>query len=214
MAYTNQNETPYVISYSALRKAVGVLGIALPVVLIIGAGVSVKYHAIQRSISMYYHTNMRDFLVGLLCAVALFLFAYRGYNIWDRIAGLAACIFALGVAFFPASADHTFTTIHMIHLIAACSFFLVLSAISLFLFTKTKKDEIPTKQKLKRNFIYRLCGILIFASILLIALYLLFLENAWLSLNKLNPAFWLEALALWAFGISWLVKGETIFTDK
>jgi hypothetical protein len=25
--------------------------------------------------------------------------------------------------------------------------------------------------------------------------------------------FWLEALALWAFGFSWFVKGETLWKD-
>jgi len=27
------------------------------------------------------------------------------------------------------------------------------------------------------------------------------------------PVFWLESLALWAFGISWFVKGETLWKD-
>jgi hypothetical protein len=29
-----------------------------------------------------------------------------------------------------------------------------------------------------------------------------------------SPVFWLETVALWAFGVSWFVKGETVFTDK
>ena len=31
---------------------------------------------------------------------------------------------------------------------------------------------------------------------------------------KYTPVFWLESIALFAFGISWLTKGELIWTDK
>lgn len=34
------------------------------------------------------------------------------------------------------------------------------------------------------------------------------------SLRGLHPAFWLQALAIWAFGVSWFIKGETIMKDK
>ena len=34
-----------------------------------------------------------------------------------------------------------------------------------------------------------------------------------LSLAAFKPVCWLEAAALWAFGVSWFVKGETILTD-
>jgi len=33
-------------------------------------------------------------------------------------------------------------------------------------------------------------------------------------LEKYKPVFWLEWLALIAFGISWLVKGKAFATDK
>jgi hypothetical protein len=29
-----------------------------------------------------------------------------------------------------------------------------------------------------------------------------------------KPVFWLESLALWAFGFSWLIKGETLWQDS
>jgi hypothetical protein len=30
----------------------------------------------------------------------------------------------------------------------------------------------------------------------------------------MKPVFWLEAFALWAFGVSWFVKGETLWKDE
>jgi hypothetical protein len=50
------------------------------------------------------------------------------------------------------------------------------------------------------------------ACIVLIGIYSVFLRESWLSF--LRPVFWLEALALWAFGASWFVKGETILQDR
>jgi hypothetical protein len=31
--------------------------------------------------------------------------------------------------------------------------------------------------------------------------------------ERLTPVFWLESVAVVAFGVSWLVKGETILKD-
>jgi hypothetical protein len=33
------------------------------------------------------------------------------------------------------------------------------------------------------------------------------------ALKSLKPVFWLETIALWAFGISWLTKGAVLFRD-
>jgi hypothetical protein len=33
------------------------------------------------------------------------------------------------------------------------------------------------------------------------------------AIAAIKPVFWLESLALWAFGISWFVKGETLWRD-
>src|SRR6266852_8308761 len=80
-----------VLSYLGLRKAVGIIGFALPFVLAIaGPG-------IQGSISCYYYTDMRNVLVGSLCAIGVFLMSTRGYDLRDEIAGRLACVFAIGV---------------------------------------------------------------------------------------------------------------------
>ena len=88
-----------IISYIALRRCIGVLGMALPVVCIFGGWLFSNLEA-QRSISFYYHTNMRDFFVGLLASVAMFLATYRGYETIDRIVSMLSGAAALGIAFF------------------------------------------------------------------------------------------------------------------
>ena len=36
----------------------------------------------------------------------------------------------------------------------------------------------------------------------------------WSLALKLAPSFWIETIALFAFGASWLVKGEVVLRDK
>jgi uncharacterized membrane protein len=50
--------------------------------------------------------------------------------------------------------------------------------------------------------------------ILLIFIYTVFLGKVASHLQALNPVFWLESIAVVAFGVSWLVKGEAILKDK
>ncbi len=70
-----------------------------------------------------------------------------------------------------------------------------------------------TGQKQNRNRVYRICGFTMLGCILLIALYLLFLEDSFPNLTKFDVVFWLESVSLWAFGISWLTKGEILWKD-
>ncbi len=216
-----------IISYTALRRAVGFLGIALPIVLAAGAIIMGDCKQIQPSISLYYNTIMRNVFVGILCGVALFMFAYRGYDYRDRIAGISAFIFALGIAFFPASGDITrtcdiiisvthFDWVRGVHLTSAILFFLTLSYFSLFLFTRTVdgNKENHTLQKKQRNKLYRTCGFIMLGSLLLIALWKIKLGDIIPGLNNYHPVFWLESIALFAFGTSWLVKGQAILKDK
>ena len=65
-----------VLSYLGLRRAVGYIGIGLPFVLLFGK-LLVQGGPLPGSISAYYYSDMRNVLVGALCAVAIFLISYR-----------------------------------------------------------------------------------------------------------------------------------------
>jgi len=208
---TGSNDS-LVVSYLGLRKAIGIIGIALPFVLAFGNMFLVGL-GIQSSISAYYHTVMRDVLVGSLCAIAMFLMSYRGYD-KDYIAGRLACAFALGVALLPIAPDVGATPQHKIvgalHLLFAASFFLTLAFFCLVLFRKSGSKN-PTREKLHRNIVYTVCGYTILACLVLIAVVGLMSSDT--PLKKLDPVFWLEAAAIVAFGVSWLTKGEAILKD-
>lgn len=218
------SDDPRLISYSYLRKAVGFLGLFLPIILFLGLRFIANCTDVQHSISDYYHTQMRDVFVGVLCAIALFLYCYKGYedDKRDNIAGTLASFFALGIAFFPTSFDGDSSCgiipaiknpkyISTLHFIFATAFFLVLAYFSLKLFTLGNSD---TKEKQIRNKIYLMCGFIMLACIGLIALYFFYLEDKYPNLKNYDPVFWLETIALWAFATSWLVKGELILQDK
>ena len=205
-----------VISYLTLRKVVGILGATLPFVLIFG-GLLLFGTSGRQSISSYYHTDMRDVFVGTLCVIGFFLFAYRGYNRLDNILGNLACVFALGVAFFPTTPvvveNDTQIVIGYIHLASAAFFFLTLIYFSLFLFTKSGPGE-PTVMKVYRNRVYRFCGYVMSCCIVGIFIYYLLPTGVARHLEAIDPVFWFEATAVLFFGISWLTKGEAILPDK
>lgn len=203
---------PEVISYLTLRKTLGILGILLPVILLIGSYGFGGYQEVQKSISVYYYTNMGDVLVGILFTYGLFLFAYKGYGKIDNLAGNFGCIFALGVALLPCLNDNPI--IRQLHLISASLLFLVFAFFSIFLFTRSKhKKPLPPKKRI-RNRWYRGCGYTILGSMALMGIYFLFLKESFPGLVKLKPIFWLESIALWAFGISWIIKGKVLLKDK
>ncbi len=225
----HQNNSSKIISYITLRRTVGILGISLPFVLMVGTVAASDCCHVQYSVSLYYHTVSRNLFVGILCAVALFMFAYRGYDMHDRVAGILAFIFALGIAFFPTVPDpdeiieactivpdNPNPLVGIIHFVSAALFFLVLSYFSLVLFTRTKDNDKAnhTPEKKKRNVIYRICGIIMLACLVLIALWFLLIKKHFPSIQEYRPVFWLETGALVAFGISWLTKGHVIWRDK
>ena len=92
-----------VVSYLTLRKVVGALGMALPVVVAVWGFRLQHAYDLLPSISDYYNLRTRDAFVGILFTIAWFLFTYHGYDRKDDVAGNLACLFALGVALFPIS---------------------------------------------------------------------------------------------------------------
>jgi hypothetical protein len=214
-----------VISYLTLRKAVGVLGMALPFVLMVGFFILKKDCPFPPSISHFYYTNMGNYFVGTLCAVSLFLFSYNGYDKGDMITSKLAGFFALVVAMSPTDFNsfsalgcsrinpHDNTITNSLHYISATLLFSSFAFFSLVLFTKSDKGENVTQQKKTRNGVYKTCGwIIIFCIVSMAAISFIPFLTEKLGNDKTTYIF--ETIALLAFGFSWLIKGETFFKDK
>ena len=205
-----------IISYLALRTTIGVLGMALPFAVAVGAWL-IFQRGLQESISAYYYTGTRGVFVGTLWAIGVFLFAYRGYDKWDRLAGYLACLFAIGASLFPTAPDCQQCSYSKLsadlHAIFATLLFLTLSSISLFLFRQTDPTQTPTKQKLQRNVVYLVCGLIMLGAIVLVPV-VWFVPAVATATAAYRPVFWLESIAIVAFGVSWFTKGEAILADE
>jgi hypothetical protein len=210
-----------VISYLTLRKLVGWLGILLPV-LVVAGGELMPGAGVRDSISAYYYSNMRDLFVGLLCMVGVFLYSYKGYDWIDDLLTSLSGLLALGVALFPTRSESTVPVVvgifqlndfvsSFVHYACAGVLFVLLACMSTFLFTRTADPRTMTRRKKARNHVYKICGGTMSAALLIGAVF------SFPGLRNAAPAHLLlgiEAVCLWAFGISWLVKGEAILSDE
>jgi hypothetical protein len=205
------------IKTNRLRCSIGILGMLLP--LIVLALSLIFGYSFPDSISATYFvpTCITPFMI-ILGASGILLMNYSGYDMVDDILNTAAGIFALGVCLFPcgATSEAFIGTFNLptaisdaLHMISAIGFFGILAYNSLFQFTKGSPE--PTENKKKRNIIFRVCGIGMIASFVLLPIT---------SLDFINipHATWIiETIALAFFGVSWLTKANCIpwlFADK
>lgn len=204
---TNPYARQQIISYKTLRVLIGVAGIGLPVLMIVGKLIAEGNLQLEFSVSDYYDNGVAgDLLVGILFALGFFLFSYRGYEAIDNKIATIGAVMALGVALFPTTSNTLW--VHYMHFVFAISLFIVFIIFSMYLFRKTSKSKIVSDEKKDRNKVYLICGIIMIASIIGIAIGMIWFEAA---CAKMSLVFWGEAVALISFGISWLTKSEWLY---
>lgn len=200
-----------IISYYTLRKLIGSAGIFLPSLMVIGKLISEGSMKVEFSISDYYDNGVAgDILVGVLFALGFFLFSYKGPERADSRAANIGCVAALGVALFPT----TFCGdcwVHYLHFVFAFILFGVFIFFALVLFRKTDPSKEMTRQKANRNKAYLACGIIMIICIAGIPISIFLLPE---PSEKYNLVFWLETIALEAFGFSWITKAEFLWRDS
>ena len=72
-----------IISHLTLRKAIGILAIAFPFLLIIGG--MFGGNSLLSSLSAYYWSNASVLFTGMLITFGVFLLSYKGYDKQDNI---------------------------------------------------------------------------------------------------------------------------------
>jgi uncharacterized membrane protein YidH (DUF202 family) len=212
------NKAAILNSYCRIRKIIGILGIALPVLVF-------SFHGeFLSSISHYYYTKSSIFFTSVLTAFGLFLVSYKGYekdkkierfsdNLITNIGGIAALV----VVIFPTSGSgsnspeinlmnmtntyplfgHNDTVINSIHLISAGIFLFIMGWMSFFKFSRTTNS--------RRKRIYKLAGYIIWSSIFILGTEFIFGFHI-----TTYDVFILETVSVFSFGISWLIKGKAI----
>ena len=212
-------------NYLYLRKVVGWLGTLLPLILLVAnpIALSIEHSScgwLPNSVSGYYYTPVRNIFVGALFGLSLFLIAYVGADLGDRVITDLAGLFGLGVALFPTTptvaspASVTCETVARlssrqqvigdVHAVLSVLFLLFLAWMAIR-FTTTASP--PSPEQLVRNRIYWGCAIVILACVVA-AVVTNFLPAS------LRPNFpWLfldEAVGVFAFGVSWFVDDQTL----
>nr|WP_299385479.1 hypothetical protein [Allomuricauda sp.] len=215
-----------------IQKLIGILGISLPIMLPILGG----FDIISSMSHYYYLTNPSLYFIITLSSLALFLVSYKGYSRKEsleqfgrkepinddwltNLAGLAALLVVLiPTACNESGSDvirkicngscnlpllgHNDKFTDSVHFISAAVFVFLMGYMSIFKFTR---DE-PKKSKRK---LYRFLGGTVWFAILVLAIY--FLAVRYFNAEKINNiVFWMEALAVVPFGISWIIKGEAM----
>ena len=157
------------------------------------------------SISATWYTNACTPFMIILGAASLLLISYRGYEKIDDIILTCSGVAGLGICLFPCAILTVTGRVgtfmidskvsHIIHIVFAVVFFVLLAYNSFFLFTKCGGAK--TKKKIIRNTIYRVCGIGMLASFLI------------LLLPPFHIKVWLvETIALFFFAVSFLTKAN------
>lgn len=207
-----------VVSYLGIRRAIGAIGLVLPI-LLGPVGWLVFGIEIQDNLSSYYHTALRDVFVGAMCAIGIFLFCYRGYDWIESWTANVGCISALGVALCPLDANSDLLNqssfVGYLHTISGGAFFLTLAFYSLYHFPSSTGDKHEiAPHEAQRNFIYRTSGIVILLCMMAMGAYLFLIPAEWEDrLNAFNFLFWMEWIAVWSFAAAWLTKGRAILAD-
>lgn len=201
------------VNTKRMRIMIGALGLLLPWLV---ALIQLEWPG---SISETYYSffAVGTFMV-ILGSAGILLINYKGYDKWDDISGTVAGIFGILICLFPMTAYkineahpelvqvgifHLDSTVsNIFHCIAAFGFFATLAFMSFFLFTKT--DGNITPQKKIKNIIYRVCGIGMLGA------FLLMLLNLIPGFDCYNLTWIVETIALFFFGISWIVKSDAI----
>jgi hypothetical protein len=192
------------LSYAAIRRVIGLAGVALPFVL--GAAAAVDDN-LKSSMSAYYYSDMRDYFTGTLCVIGVFLFCYqfRAPHVEGWLARLGG-VAALGVAFFHTSPGGPVATAVRvrsdIHFSCAAVLFVILGDIA-FQFFPSAESQAELRAHERR--FYRGCGLVIWGGIGGYAL----VSNVFHSFCQDHPVlFWVEAACVLAFSLSFLVKGQ------
>ena len=218
-----EKENQLVQSFLFVRQAIGVLGLALPVVLVGSLLFGVK---MQTSISGFYYTQMGDVLVGTMCAIGVFLLSYKGYRnrpheklsdlMTARIAGLSA----IGIALFPVGitagkecglCTETGFTFHpsLIHYVFAGIFFASLAVFSIVLFTRCDRTNSGKIIWTRRNRFFVGCGLVIVMAIIALTIYFLQPDKRAARDGYYYLFLW-ETVGVFAFAASWLAKGRAL----
>jgi hypothetical protein len=209
-------EARYVRSYLWLRVFVGVLGVALPFLLVFVDKIAFHGSPFPRgSLSAYYYSGMREVFVGALSAIGVFLIAYKvAERNLDNTLSFVAGFSAIVIPLFPTARTSQLipltplqdllgeSVVKEVHFVASAVFLVSLTVMSFF-FGKREGARPPragTRSPRFWQWFHWSCAGLMAAALV------------WMCVTALaggpNRSVLVgQAVTAWAFGASWLMKG-------
>ena len=202
------------IDHRTIKLLVGIISISLaPLTSYLTARKSTSI-----SESYWYGGLTQGVFIGFLFAIAAFMFAYNGFSLREMVLSKVAAIAAIGIALFPCECGNKVELIRcdsglhaefvpIVHYVSAVVMFLILAYFCrLFRLRALGKKNI---QAGRRALVYRICGVVILSAIIILGLNFVSgykLSGEPMGLTRLT--YYGEAIALYAFGISWLVASR------
>jgi hypothetical protein len=192
-------------TYFGLRLGIVVFSFALPLILYFGGRLGGGLE-LAPSISDYYYAGnglLRDWFVGLLFAVAGFLYLYKGFSQLENLLLNTGAVLLAVVALVPCACNDPSRN-GSLHGFAAVSFFLIMAFVSIRCAPDTlalMNDE-KTQQVFRRR--YKLIAFFLIASPLAAVIV-----SIWLRRFS-SVTFFVEAFAIYIFATYWLVKSREL----
>jgi hypothetical protein len=237
-----QDGNKLIINYNTLRQFIGWMGVLLPFVIYIGNWAIFTHRVgscllpsskVPYSLSGYYYTHMRSVFVGTFWALGIFLVAYNGYDLRDRVITNLAGLSAIGIATFPTTPPTSFLAAQrgkcgplvpvtytssphqmLIGYGHQASLFVLISMLLVMALQFRKGDRAPsvkTEEEMKRKRRNNRCYL---GSAIGIAIGGVgaIVQNFLTSPVKAQTTwlFWAEMIAILSFGVAWFVKGAAL----
>ncbi len=233
--YTGKKDI-WMTRQESLTLFVGILGVLLPILLWGFTYWDIKLICPLESISHYYYTRVGGIFVIIMSMLALLLLNFKGEKPIDFVISFIAGIFSLLLLLFPtdkisnvsswcsnpSQLDANITIIaqnkprECFHYVSAGIFLACLVIMSLYSFTRVKDGQVKANGDMKqnkksRNIIYISMGIIMICAMAFIGIGPIILSEE--IYNNYNLTFWMESIAVWAFGISWIIKSKIVLKD-
>jgi hypothetical protein len=206
---TTLDRTPYVTAWLIHRLVIGILGVAMPILLILGEHVLFSRDVIdfpRVSLSAYYYSGLAVIFIGTLIATGIFLITFKITRpTVENVASAAAGVGAIGVALFPTGPERGEVAAPIARLIGVhtCQ---VIHSVSAVIFIG---GLAVVSRQFARN-AGRWAPVHTIAAFLMVASAVAALIAGARGVQHVGPLSGLllvELICTYSFGVSWLVRG-------
>lgn len=176
---------------------IGIIALLIPIILPLVGGYDGHY-----SISYFYYVPAaRNWFIGLLWSVGVFLILYQGLSKWENTLLTIAGVCLICVAMIPTSEDQYSESVFSLHALFAVAFFACLFVVAI-VFSKSRLDYIlwpPLRARFAMAYNMTGCAMIILP-------LLAWAVHLFDDRPRDHSIFWIEAAAILAFSLFWFVK--------